>query len=185
MNEFVERLRLRDTAAWAELYDRHMPEIFGYVFRLVGRNSAVAEEVVQETWMNSLRGIDRFDAATDQVRGWLFAIARSQVALHFRRKNMAVGAVRSSEAFDAAALSDDGVDPSDELQRLELVDVVQASLLELSESYRELLLAKYVDRKSVSQLAAQHGKTDKAIEGLLARARAELRYVLAWYFPTQ
>lgn len=186
MREFVERLQRRETPAWGELYDRHMPEIFGYVFHLVGRDSAVAEEVVQETWMNALRGIARFDAATDQVRGWLFTIARSQVALFFRRRwHVAVGAVSGSEAFDAAVVPADGDEPSDELQRLELVDVVQASLLELPDSYRELLLAKYVDRKSVSELAAIHGKTDKAIEGLLARARAELRSALAWYFPTQ
>src|SRR5688572_27532323 len=84
MNDFVERLTRREPTAWAELYDRHMREVYGYVFHLVGHNPSAAEEVVQETWISALRGISRFDTATDQVRGWLFTIARSQVALHFR-----------------------------------------------------------------------------------------------------
>lgn len=181
MADLVERLKRRESPAWAELYDRHLREIYGYVFHLVGRDGAVAEDVVQETWMNALRGIERFESATDQVRGWLFAIARSQVALHFRRLRVAEVVAEDTRAnsADPAATTRE---PIDELQQLELVDVVRATLLELPESYREFLLGKYVDGRSVSELASLHGKTEKAVEGLLARARAELRSALAWYF---
>lgn len=187
MNEFVQRLKRRDAIAWAELYDRHIREIYGYVFHLVGGNSSTTEDVVQATWMNALQGVSRFDSATDQVRGWLFAIARSQVALHYRRQRS--GAKASCEqdtnwSSVASRVSPSSLEPLDELQRLELALVVRASLLEISDSYRDLLLAKYVERKTVSELASLHGKTEKAIEGLLSRARAELRSVLAWYFPT-
>jgi RNA polymerase sigma-70 factor, ECF subfamily len=178
MNDFVERLKARESAAWVDLYDRHVREIYGYVFHLVGRNSSVAEEVVQETWMNALQGIARFDSATNQMRGWLFAIARSQVALHYRRLRVVVGVPSELEA-EAAELPDM---PIDELQQLELIDVVRAALIELPNAYRELLLEKYVDRKSVRELASLRGKTEKAIEGLLTRARAELRSLLGWYF---
>lgn len=181
MNEFVQRLRRRDAIAWAELYDRHIREIYGYVFHLAGGNSSTTEDVVQATWMNALQGVSRFDSATDQVRGWLFAIARSQVALHYRRRTQVTCEQDTDGASQASPKS---LEPLDELQRLELAQVVRASLLELSDSYRDLLLAKYVEHKTVSELASLHGKTEKAIEGLLSRARAELRNVLAWYFPT-
>lgn len=190
MNEFVERLKQRESTAWAELYDRHIREIYGYVFHLVGGNTSTTEDVVQATWMNALQGFSRFDSATDQVRGWLFAIARSQVALHYRRERSGIGRSReltadwSSTASQVSQVSPVSLEPLEELQRLELAQVVRASLLELSDSYRELLQAKYVERKTVSELASLHGKTEKAIEGLLSRARAELRSVLAWYFPT-
>lgn len=187
MNEFVERLKRRESTAWAELYERHIREIYGYVLHLVGGNTPTTEDVVQATWMNALRGFSRFDSETDQVRGWLFAIARSQVALHYRRQRSGIGASRELDtdwSSVASRVSPASLEPLDELHRLELADVVRASLLELSASYRELLLAKYVERKTVSELAFLHGKTEKAIEGLLSRARAELRNVLAWYFPT-
>lgn len=187
MNEFVQRLKRRESTAWAELYDRHIREIYGYVFHLVGGNSSTTEDVVQATWMNALQGVSRFDSATDQVRGWLFAIARSQVALHYRRQRSGAQVSCEQDADGssvASRVSPSSLEPLDELQRLELTQVVRASLLELSDSYRELLLAKYVERKTVSELASLHGKTEKAIEGLLSRARAELRSVLAWYFPT-
>lgn len=181
MSDLVERLKRHESPAWAELYDRHIREIYGYVFHLLGRDATIAEDVAQETWMNALRGIERFDAATDQVRGWLFAIARSQVALHYRRTRLADVSAGESRP-NSADLAGTAREPIDELQHLELVDIVRASLLELSEEYRELLLGKYVDRKSVSELATLRGKTNKAVEGLLSRARAELRSALAWYF---
>lgn len=177
MDNFVERLKARESAAWVELYDRHVREIYGYVFHLVGRNPSVAEEVVQETWINALQGITRFDSAKNQMRGWLFAIARSQTALHYRRLRVAVGV--PNELTEAAEFPDM---PIHELQHLELIDVVRAALMELPNAYRELLLEKYVDRKSVRELASLRGKTEKAIEGLLTRARAELRSLLDWYF---
>ncbi len=118
------------------------------------------------------------------MRGWLFAIARSQVALHYRRQRSNARVSCEQDADGASVASHLSLEALDELQRLELAQVVRASLLELSDSYRELLLAKYVERKTVSELASFHGKTEKAIEGLLSRARAELRSVLAWYFPT-
>lgn len=184
MNQFVRRLKRRESNAWAEIYDRHIREIYGYVFHLVGGSSSTTEDVVQATWMNALQGVSQFDSATDQVRGWLFAIARSQVALHFRRQRSNARVSCEQDADGASVASHLSREPLDELQRLELAQVVRASLLELSDSYRELLLAKYVERKTVSELASLHGKTEKAIEGLLSRARAELRSVLAWYFPT-
>lgn len=185
MNEFVERLKRRESTAWAELYDRHIREIYGYVFHMVGGNTPTTEDIVQATWMRALQGFLRFDSATDQVRAWLFAIARSQVALHYRRQRSGIGAANELDVEEVSVtsqVSPASLEPLDELQRLELAQVVRASLLELSDSYRELLQAKYVERKTVSELASLHGKTEKAIEGLLSRARAELRNVLAWYF---
>lgn len=177
MDQAVERLRDRDAHAWAELYDRHVREIYGYVFHSVGGNVAVAEELTQETWTNAIRAAEQLDATQNQIRAWLFAIARSQIALYFRRQKVAAGAFVTAEdgTVDPPSRS---ASPSDELAQRELINQVRASLIELPDLYRDLLLSKYVDRKTVAELASEHGKTDKAIEGLLSRARAELRSLL-------
>lgn len=68
----VAALRLGDEAAFAELVERHTPSMLrvarGYV-----PNREIAEEVVQETWIALLRGIDRFESRSS-LRTWLFTV---------------------------------------------------------------------------------------------------------------
>jgi RNA polymerase sigma factor (sigma-70 family) len=65
---------------------------------------------------------------------------------------------------------------------LEQADVVQASLLALAPERRQVLVEKYVEELSVAQIAARTGKSPKAVESLLSRARGQFRALLRWYF---
>ena len=68
----ITALRARDEVAFAELVDRHTASMLrvarGYV-----PNAAIAEEVVQETWIALLKGIDAFEGRSS-LRTWLFAV---------------------------------------------------------------------------------------------------------------
>jgi RNA polymerase sigma factor (sigma-70 family) len=79
--------------------------------------------------------------------------------------------------------TDDGaVLPQEATEHVERDAVVRAALLILSPERRQILTAKYVDGQSVDQIADETGKSPKAVESLLSRARAELRSLLRWYF---
>jgi RNA polymerase sigma-70 factor (ECF subfamily) len=68
----ITALRARDEAAFAEVVDLHTPSMLriarGYV-----PSSAIAEEVVQETWIALIRGIDSFEGRSS-LRTWLFTV---------------------------------------------------------------------------------------------------------------
>jgi RNA polymerase sigma-70 factor (ECF subfamily) len=68
----ITALRARDEAAFADLVDLHAPSMLriarGYV-----PSTAIAEEVVQETWLALLTGIDSFEGRSS-VRTWLFTV---------------------------------------------------------------------------------------------------------------
>ena len=68
----VAALRAGDEAAFARLVDRHTPSMLrvarGYV-----RNHELAEDVVQETWIALLKGIDKFEGRSS-LRTWLFTV---------------------------------------------------------------------------------------------------------------
>jgi RNA polymerase sigma-70 factor (ECF subfamily) len=78
--ELVDGLRAGDEAAFAELVERYHERLIGLARRFVS-NRESAEDVVQETWLAVLRGIERFEGRA-QLRTWLFQIcvnrARSQ-----------------------------------------------------------------------------------------------------------
>lgn len=68
----IAALRDGDETAFARLVDEHTPALLrvarGYV-----RSHEIAEEVVQETWIALVKGLDRFEARSS-LRTWLFAV---------------------------------------------------------------------------------------------------------------
>ena len=81
-SDLIVVLKQRDRSAWGAAFDRHMNEVYGFVFHLVGGNRAVAEDLNQETWLEAMDGIDHCDESRGSFRNWLFGIARKRVALH-------------------------------------------------------------------------------------------------------
>ena len=72
--------------------------------------------------------------------------------------------------------------PDDVIEHWEQAAVVQASMLTLPPERRQVLVDKYVEELSVAQIAATTGKSSKAVESLLFRAREQFRALLHWYF---
>ncbi|MCW2968769.1 MAG: sigma-70 family polymerase sigma factor, partial [Solirubrobacteraceae bacterium] len=70
--ELLERLRARDEQAFAELVREWSPSMLRLA-RMYTSTHAVAEEVVQETWLGVLQGIDRFEGRSS-LKTWVFRI---------------------------------------------------------------------------------------------------------------
>ncbi|MCX7424757.1 MAG: sigma-70 family RNA polymerase sigma factor [Planctomycetia bacterium] len=176
-------LKRRKRSAWNAVYGRHVGEIFGFIFHLVGGDRSLAEDLSQNTWLASLGHIDQFDPARGTLRGWLFGIARRQVALYYRSR--AAGGPRSHARGgddDAPDVPDTSLVPDDVLEQIERADAVRAALSLLKEEHRDVLVWKYVEGLSVDQIASQAGATAKTIESRLTRARARMRELLRGYF---
>lgn len=177
-------LKKHDPSAWTRAYDRHERGIYGFIAHLAHGDRALAEELHQQTWLSALSNINLFDPTRGEFRQWLFGIARREVALHYRRQSEGAGggsgvidSKGEGEAFEGAIL------PEDVAERLERASVVRAALAELGTDARCVLLQKYVEDRSVREIAERIGKSEKAVESLLTRSRVRLRALLRWYFP--
>ena len=114
----------RDRAAWSLIYDRHVQEVFGLIYHLVGRDRVLAEDIDQEVWLLALEGFDHFDAARGRIRDWLMGIARHRVSHHFRRASRPP----PEDAVDWKAQPQDPEDPPPEqLEAIERTDIVRAA----------------------------------------------------------
>jgi len=178
-SSLITVLKQRDRSAWSAAVDRHLHEVYGFVFHLVGGDRTVAEDLNQETWLEALDGIDQCDATRGSFRNWLFGIARRRVALYYRRRALAGNATSFSGQFEESAeLGEISVLPKDVLEQVEQRAVVRAAVLVLPDDRRKALIWKYVEGLSVETIAIRLGRTAKAVESLLSRAREQMRGLL-------
>jgi RNA polymerase sigma-70 factor (ECF subfamily) len=181
-SSLITALKRRDRSAWRAAVDRHLHEVYGFVFHLVGGDRGVAEDLNQETWLEAVDCIDKCDAARGSFRNWLFGIARKRVALHYRRRILVGNPMWLGDGLsEAPETGDVCVLPQDVLEQAERGAVVRAAMLLLPHDRREALVEKYVQGLSVETIARRTGKTAKAIESLLSRAREQARGLLGGY----
>jgi RNA polymerase sigma-70 factor (ECF subfamily) len=152
-----------DEAAWAALYQESFAVLSAYVRWRCGGLPDAADEIVQETWLTAVRRIRRFDPARGDFAGWLRGIAANLLRNRVRRRRTSGRVPRTARQSP---------DPAVERNRAERV---AAALAALPERYEAVLRAKYLDGRSVGDIAAAGGETPKAVESLLTRARQAFR----------
>lgn len=155
--ELIRRVREGDSGAVAELYERYAPVVWRYVFARVRRDSHAGQDVLSETFLAAIRAL-KSGATAENVAGWLTGIARHKTADWYRqRKNSAPAAAEPVTEDPSAA------------------EVVADVLDGLPDDERVILEWKYLDLCTVREIAERLGRTDKAVEALLYRARNAFR----------
>jgi len=147
-----------------DLYDRAVPQIYGYLVRRCG-SASVAEDLTSETFLAAVDAVHR-DAVPDLTIGWLIGVARHKLADHWRR------VARDERRLAAVGGADDVVDDWDVH-----LDAVRAHevLASLGAHHRAALTFRYLDGLPVRGVADCLGRTEHATEALLVRARAAFR----------
>ncbi len=92
------------TAAFEQLYRRHVPRVQALCVRMTG-NVATAEDCTQETFVQAWRNLARFETRS-AFRTWLHRIAVNTVLQQARRRQESLGAVDSAEREVAEVLAD-------------------------------------------------------------------------------
>ena len=153
-------------AALLELYDRSLPDVFGYLVRRCP-SEVLAEDLTAETFL----------AAVDAVRkgrggalstGWLITVARNKLVDHWRRLEREERGRRLMVAPEPVPEVDEWVEDLDTGRALAVLEHMGAH-------HRAALTLRYLDGLSVPQIADQLDRTVHATEALLVRARVAFR----------
>jgi RNA polymerase sigma-70 factor (ECF subfamily) len=162
----------KDRKATAEFVSRYADAVYRYVYsRLVPRTDQV-DDVVQEVFLAAWENLTQY-RGNSSLQSWLLGIARHKVADYYRAHLREPEPAQPSE--EKPGLEPVSADFSElvdsELQRKK----TWQALTRLPEKYRVVLLWRYWEKCSAREMAARVGRTEKAIERLLARAREEFR----------
>ncbi len=154
-------------AALAALYDRALPQIYGYLLPRCG-SAVLAEDLTAETFVAAVEAAGR-DRPPDVTVAWLVGVARHKLVDHWRRAEL---------ERRKLGVIDCGADPAEDPWPAQLdVAAAHAALARLSGPHRAALTLRYLDGLQVAEVAGELGRSVHATETLLVRARAALRRV--------
>jgi len=171
----VERARLGDMNAWSRLYSDHFAGLYAHLRYLTG-NPQIAEELLQETFVQALPRIEHFDGRS-AFATWLHGIAINIVRNHWRAqrsKAKALGRLEDVEAVQPRC----GDDPEAPFARKQRVAALYAALATLPDPLRLAFVLRDLQGMSPEAAAQQLGITPNNLSVRACRARDRLRKML-------
>ena len=167
----VSAVLAKDRKATAEFVSRCADWIYPFVRRRLLPRAELVEDLMQEILFAAWQALPNFRGDAN-LRSWVMGIARHKLEDYYRKK---IRELEVPEEDDF--LAEELITPifEQQLDSAAQEKRVQKTLARLPEVYALALLWQYRDEKSVREMAQLTGKTEKAMERLLARAREAFR----------
>jgi RNA polymerase sigma-70 factor (ECF subfamily) len=153
----------KDPQRFGDLYEANFERVYAFIVRRV-HDRAQAEDLTSEVFHHALANLSRFEWRGVPFAVWLFRIAANAIADAWRR---------SPNPGHHAALLDD-LDHSSwpEIERrAALFQLVNS----LPEDQRSVIIQRFIEQKSIRDIATEFGKSEGAIKQLQYRALKNLR----------
>jgi RNA polymerase sigma-70 factor (ECF subfamily) len=202
----VRRFNAGDDAAFVAIMERYRTKIFTVTLSLL-RNHADAEEITQDTFIRAHRGLARF-RGDSSLSTWLYRIAvnlsRNRYWYFFRRRRQDSLSLDCALSADSSGTFSDLVadvspDPAQQTASGEFTRLVDACMDRLDARHREILTLRNVLNQSYEEIAQALGINVGTVKSRIARARENLRALLAeacpefspdsapsdWFIPTR
>lgn len=162
----VRRLVAGEERALRAFVKEFEPRLMRFVVKKMREEDA--QEVVQDTLVAALEALPLFGGRA-ALFSWLCGIARHEIADFYRKKRLKTLVFSRFEGLEQ--LVTETLGPEARLDRKELRGRIRAAMVRLSRIQRRLLKLKYVEGKSVREMAGELNISFKAAESGLFRAR--------------
>jgi RNA polymerase sigma factor (sigma-70 family) len=149
--QLMTAVMVGDQVALAALVTRHHSPLLGYLYRLVGGDQQLAEDLVQETLLHVLR--QRTYQADRPFKPWLYRIATNLTRDHFKSAAVRTSSREADEEEALLSLSDSAPGPEERALAAEQGCEVRAALAQLGEEYRVVLVLRFYQGFRLQEIA--------------------------------
>ena len=185
LSSLLARAGLGDRAAFATLYERTSAHLLGVVLR-IQRDRALAEDILQEVYVNVWRAAQSFDAAQSQPLTWLTSVARNRAIDSLRRahtqpllKTNLTTTTNDDEETDVYdTVADDAPGPLDLLSRASDARALSACMEGLSAQQRQSVALAFFDGLSHAEVADSMRQPLGTVKSWVRRALLTLKSCL-------
>jgi len=169
--ELIERAKECDSSAFARLYEHYYQGIYNYVYFRTSDVSQ-AEDLTSEVFIRVLESIDSFTFRGLPFSSWLFRIARNMMVDYFRSHQEPVDLPLEEGVLPAES------GPGDVFETELTQQQLARALSSLTEDQQEVIILRFVDGLSPTDVAQVLGKSEGAIKSLQHRALGSLNRFL-------
>jgi len=153
----------KDPRRFAELYETNFERVYAFIVRRV-HDRTEAEDLTSEVFWHALSNLSKFEWRGVPFAVWLYRIAANTLADRSRKL--------SRQNFQPV--------PDDDLERSIWPDIERRAALfqlvdSLPEDQRSVIIQRFVEQKSIRDIAQEFGKSEGAIKQLQYRALENLR----------
>lgn len=173
--ELLAAFRDGDERGFVALYQRRHLEIYRYILRFVHGDEDLASDLFQETFIKIHEHAATLRSG-DNVRSWMYAIARNNCLNHLKRQRRQVPLAEQHEQIE------DGEAPDELLHRGTLRGELDRAIRELPDNQREAILLREFEGLSYAEIAEATQTNIGIIRQRLWRAKQALRVMLSPYF---
>jgi len=182
--QFVKATLGGDFSAFERLVDKYQGKIYRHLRKMVN-DSSLAEDLLQDTFLNAYRGLNGFSGASS-FSTWLFRIATNSALMYLRRdrpETVEYDDKIMSERADVLTASPEFVStPLEILLSLEGKAAIEQAIDQLPVIYRSVVVLRDVEGFSLEEVANIVGASIPAVKSRLHRARNIVRETLTSYY---
>jgi RNA polymerase sigma-70 factor (ECF subfamily) len=181
-DQFLERLRRGEAAAFERLVADHTGDVYALLYRLTS-DTEEARDLTQETFLRAFQSISRFRGDAN-LKTWIYRIAVNQARNRWRwwrrrKRDVTVSLDATDERHEqplAATLrNEEAIDPEQETLAREREGQLREALLGLRQSYREAVILRDVEGFSYEEVADTLQISIGTVKSRISRGRLELR----------
>ena len=155
-----------DPSKFGDLYEIHFERIYAFIARRV-RNRDTAEDLTSEVFHKALAGLRTYESRGAPFGAWLIRIAANAVADQYKR------------AAREAPVCEDPAEPAatanPDLETVEHRARLFRLVSQLPNDQRQVIFERFVEQRSIREIAQQIGRSEGAVKQLQFRALQNLR----------
>jgi len=167
----VTRMQGRDPRALGELYDRYGRAVYALILRVV-RDTGIAEDLVQETFLRVWNRVHGFDAQKGSIGPWLLAVARNRAIDYLRS---AGGRDRNAVEFEETGHPALYCDMEKDILNSDKARVIKSAIGKLAPNLRQVIELAYFEGLSQTEMAERMGQPLGTVKTWVRSALKNLR----------
>ena len=173
IQKLIKRAQGGDEKAVSAIYQAFVDRIFSYITYRVG-STADAEDLTGEVFLNMIEGLPRYKITGAPFEAWLYRIASARVADYYRKKERLPTADLPDKLASSSPL------PEEHLLEQQEITGLHAALEHLSDTEQQVLILRFIERKSHRTVASILNKNESAVKNIQHRALTRLAAILGY-----
>lgn len=186
----IKMLRIKQPIAIEHWYLKYADDLYTFIFYRIGKNHELAADLVEDTYMNALRNIERYDPKRGTMLTWLRLLSKNCIKKALKEKDRySTYECYWQELDDKLTagykrFSDEPL-PDEILEKNEVTELIQMALSNLPSNYKYILEEYYYHQKSLKTIAAFLSIKENAAKALLHRARIAFKTAFCTFTRSQ